>query len=202
MTREKDRKLNRKAIVDEALSLIEEDGLAALSTRRLAARLGCEAMSLYHHVRNRDELEDEIVGELLGRVGDADAAKPPIERLRASCRAYLDLATRFPNAFLLVATRRWRAERAIATAVALTDNLRAAGVSPHTTLRNARVIGAYLNGAGLALAAWHKEPEALRAPAPGAEALGQRELLGLGAVREDIEHGLDGLIDGIVKIAA
>ena len=32
-----------------ALELIEEEGMAAFSTRRLAARLGYEAMSIYHY---------------------------------------------------------------------------------------------------------------------------------------------------------
>jgi TetR/AcrR family tetracycline transcriptional repressor len=53
--------LSRKAIVSEALALVDEQGLEALSMRRLAERLGVAPMSLYRHVRNKAELTDALV---------------------------------------------------------------------------------------------------------------------------------------------
>ena len=46
--------LSRSLIVQEALHLAAEQGLAAMSTRWLAARLGVEAMTLYRYVPSRD----------------------------------------------------------------------------------------------------------------------------------------------------
>ncbi len=43
-------------IVAEALALLQESGLEAVSLRRLAARLGVQAMSIYWHIANKDEL--------------------------------------------------------------------------------------------------------------------------------------------------
>jgi AcrR family transcriptional regulator len=52
--------LSRRGIAEEALRLVDEEGIEALTTRRLAKRLGVEGPSLYNHVRNRDDLLDEM----------------------------------------------------------------------------------------------------------------------------------------------
>ncbi|MGC4942642.1 TetR/AcrR family transcriptional regulator [Kribbella sp. DT2] len=44
------------SIVDAALAVIRADGVAGLTMRSLAERLAVRAPSLYHHVRNKDEL--------------------------------------------------------------------------------------------------------------------------------------------------
>jgi TetR/AcrR family tetracycline transcriptional repressor len=48
--------LTADRIVTEALALMQEQGLEALSLRRLAGRLGVQAMSLYWHIRNKEDL--------------------------------------------------------------------------------------------------------------------------------------------------
>ncbi len=53
--------LNHTRVVDEAMRLADEEGLAALSMRALAGRLGVEAMSLYHHVAGKEALLDAMV---------------------------------------------------------------------------------------------------------------------------------------------
>src|SRR3954469_4262450 len=52
--------LSRRGIAEEALRLVEEEGIEALTTRKLAKRLGVEGPSLYNHIANRDDLLDEI----------------------------------------------------------------------------------------------------------------------------------------------
>lgn len=49
-------KLDRDGIVEEALALLAEQGLADVSLRKLAARLKVTVSSLYWHIRDRDEL--------------------------------------------------------------------------------------------------------------------------------------------------
>lgn len=49
-------KVNREAVVTEALNLLDEVGFDAVSTRRLAKRLGVEQPALYWHFRNKAEL--------------------------------------------------------------------------------------------------------------------------------------------------
>lgn len=52
--------LTRERVLREALTLTDEEGLANLSMRRLGQRLGVEAMSLYNHVANKDDLLDGL----------------------------------------------------------------------------------------------------------------------------------------------
>ncbi|HWU03468.1 MAG TPA: helix-turn-helix domain-containing protein, partial [Novosphingobium sp.] len=48
--------LSPDRIVAEALALLQEHGIEAVSLRRLAARLGVQAMSIYWHISGKDEL--------------------------------------------------------------------------------------------------------------------------------------------------
>ncbi len=68
--------LTRERILDEALALVDEEGLAKLSMRRLGARLGCEAMSLYHHVANKEALLAGVLDRVLSQVERPDASLP------------------------------------------------------------------------------------------------------------------------------
>jgi AcrR family transcriptional regulator len=60
--------LSRDRIVAAALDLVDTEGLAALSTRRLAAVLGVSGPSLYNHFATKDALLDAVVDEVLGEV--------------------------------------------------------------------------------------------------------------------------------------
>jgi AcrR family transcriptional regulator len=63
--------LSRRGIAEEALALVEEEGMEALTTRRLARRLGVEGPSLYNHVANRDDLLDEMTAVIDEKVEHA-----------------------------------------------------------------------------------------------------------------------------------
>jgi len=60
--------LTEQEIIDRTLRLIRSEGLESLSMRRLAAELGVAPMSLYHHVRNKDELLERVIDTLLARI--------------------------------------------------------------------------------------------------------------------------------------
>ena len=53
-------RLSRERVLEAAIALADADGIDGLSMRRLAQELGVEAMSLYHHVSNKDEILNEI----------------------------------------------------------------------------------------------------------------------------------------------
>ena len=102
--------LSRARIVDAALLLIDTEGLEALSMRKLGAALGVEAMSLYNHVRNKDDLlgaiSDHLSTEVLAEFErTADAAATWQDRARAMAHAYWNLARARPRAFALVSER-------------------------------------------------------------------------------------------------
>lgn len=60
--------LTREVVLATAVELVDEQGLAALSMRRLGAELGVEAMALYHHVGSKEELLDGLVEHLFAEV--------------------------------------------------------------------------------------------------------------------------------------
>jgi AcrR family transcriptional regulator len=53
--------LSRERVLRAAIALADHGGLESLSMRKLGQELGVEAMSLYHHVANKDDLLDGIV---------------------------------------------------------------------------------------------------------------------------------------------
>ncbi|MBJ7375886.1 TetR family transcriptional regulator [Sphingobium sp.] len=54
-------------IADQALALLDEVGLEGLSTRKLAAALGMQGPSLYHHFQNKAELLGHMTARILYR---------------------------------------------------------------------------------------------------------------------------------------
>ncbi|GAD84346.1 TetR/AcrR family transcriptional regulator [Nocardia asteroides] len=60
--------LSRDQIVAQAIALLDEEGFDALSMRKLGARLGAGATSLYTHVANKDELLELVVDQVIGEV--------------------------------------------------------------------------------------------------------------------------------------
>jgi AcrR family transcriptional regulator len=57
--------VTRRAVLDAATHLIEQQGVAGLSMRKLAAELGVAVTSIYWHVGNREALLDELVQEMV-----------------------------------------------------------------------------------------------------------------------------------------
>lgn len=60
--------LSRELVLESAIQLADEFGLEELSMRNLASRLGVEAMSLYNHVKNKDEVLDGIVDLVISKI--------------------------------------------------------------------------------------------------------------------------------------
>ena len=60
--------LTRERVVAEALAIIAHDGVHALTMRRLATRLHVVPGALYHHVRNKQQLHDLLLDNVLGEV--------------------------------------------------------------------------------------------------------------------------------------
>jgi AcrR family transcriptional regulator len=58
----------REDIVEAALRIVEAGGYEEMSIRSLAAELGVAPMSLYRHIRDKDDLLDEVVDRLLEMV--------------------------------------------------------------------------------------------------------------------------------------
>ena len=71
--------LSRERVLSAAIALADESGIESLSMRKLAERLGVEAMSLYNHIANKNDLLEGIVeaaaGEIVTPADDVDWKK-------------------------------------------------------------------------------------------------------------------------------
>ena len=84
--------LTLERILDEALAVVDADGLDALTVRYLAERLSTGSSSLYRHVASRDELLVLLVDRVLGDVPLTPATQDPraaVEQLSLDLRRVL-----------------------------------------------------------------------------------------------------------------
>jgi AcrR family transcriptional regulator len=138
--------LTRERIIATALDLIDEHGLEALSMRRLGSALGVEAMSLYHHVANKDEVLDGVLEQVLLQVEVPPDEGPWQDRVRALVRGWRVVALRHPGAFVLVDTRPIRSVRGYAPLESAFRILSDAGLSPAAALDAFSVAAALVLG--------------------------------------------------------
>jgi AcrR family transcriptional regulator len=141
--------LTRERIVDTALDLVRDETLAGLSTRRLAARLGCEAMSIYHHFPSKLHLIDALVEHAIGAIELPAPTLEPVARLRAMMHGYRAMAHRYPQLFPLVAIHRLNMPAGVRLIEMVLEIVGAVVPDPELAARHFRVIGYYLMGSGL-----------------------------------------------------
>jgi len=139
--------LSRDRIVSAALALVAQDTLAGLSTRKLGERLGCEAMSIYHHFPSKQHLLDALVEYAVSSVELPGDDMPPVERLRAAMHAYRDMAHRFPALFPLVAVHRLNTPIGVGFIESILAIVRSVVPDREMAARHFRTIGYYLVGA-------------------------------------------------------
>jgi len=60
--------LNREGVLRKAISIADQKGLDGLSMRKLARASGVEAMSLYNHVANKEDLLDGMVDHVVAQI--------------------------------------------------------------------------------------------------------------------------------------
>ena len=82
--------LTREQIVAAAIELLDAEGSAALSMRKLGTRLDAAATSLYRHVANKDELMELVVDDIYGEL-ELPAAADRAEWRAAVTRTATDL---------------------------------------------------------------------------------------------------------------
>ncbi len=67
--------LTRDRVLAAAVALADEAGIEAVSMRKLGSELGVEAMSLYNHVANKEDILDGMVDRIVGEI-DIPSAGP------------------------------------------------------------------------------------------------------------------------------
>lgn len=87
---------SRTQILEAARRLIDRDGWEKLTIRRLAAEMGIGATTLYHHIRNKDDLLVLLLNHHIGQLGRPQLPSDPRERIVAAATAMHDALTAWP----------------------------------------------------------------------------------------------------------
>lgn len=200
--------LSPKRIVSAAVELVDRDGLPALTMRHLAAQLGCEAMSLYKHVPDKQRLLHLVTDAVLEEFRRPARTnwRTEVETVAGELRR---LALAHPNVFPLIAEQLPNSRAGLAPVNALLEALSTTGLDDGEVVGAFWAVAAYVTGALVAETAALRGveqpfPAALSEAVPGLEPgvahLGSR-LAGSDWATE-YTHGLNLLLDAVAARAA
>ncbi|WP_370416673.1 TetR/AcrR family transcriptional regulator [Streptomyces fradiae] len=196
--------LSRDRIVATAGTLVDAEGLAALSTRRLAAELGVSGPSLYNHFRTKDEILDAVADTVSAKVdlsmfapGDPRDWRTALHDWAVSYRAAL---TDHPNLVPLLAQGPGRRPAGLKVADAVFGAMVRAGWPPAQATRIGALMRYFITGSALgSFARGFVNDEDAYDPADYPH-LGQAHLLAERGEQVDegaFETGLRALLDGL-----
>ena len=209
--------LTRERILGAALKIVDGEDLDALSMRRLAAELGVNPMSIYHHLPGKDAVVSGLVGLVfLGMRVPPSGGLPWQERVRAYARAYRGVVLSHPNlALRIVSDAAAVSEAMLLGAEPLYGALEDTGLSPARIVRAADSVVDFVHGFALGEASnpygefdIGSELLARLEVRPAGEVPALRRVFG--ALREEgarydfdagFEAGLDILVGGIEAVA-
>ncbi|MEV6341931.1 TetR/AcrR family transcriptional regulator C-terminal domain-containing protein [Actinoplanes sp. NPDC051851] len=138
--------LSLHRVLTEALALIDEKGLEAVSMRQVATRLGVNPMSLYNHVQDKDDLLKGVAGLLLAKIEYPEEGLEPRVSLEALARSFRAAMLLHPTAAPIVLTRQLPPEVILRPIEAVVGPMLAAGLSPQRAVHALRATLAFTIG--------------------------------------------------------
>jgi AcrR family transcriptional regulator len=199
--------LNKDRVLQTAIRLADEGGIESVSMRKLGRALGVEAMSLYNHVANKDDMLDGIVDLVLGEFELPSAGDDWSAAIRRTAISAHEALLRHPWACTLIMSRfRPARMRYIEWILA---RLREAGFSAETTYHAYHALDSHILGFTLWKVGHAVDPEELENAATFLQALpadefpyflehAQQHLTG--STHDDqgeFEFGLDLILEGL-----
>lgn len=141
--------LSKDLVLQKAVALADSEGIDALSMRRLARELDAGAMSLYHHIRNKDELLDGMVDIVFAEIHLPDSAGDWQAAIRARAVSARDALARHPWAITLMESRTTPGPATLRHREALMACLRKAGFSIRLAMHANWLLDSYVYGYAL-----------------------------------------------------
>ncbi|WP_280266913.1 TetR/AcrR family transcriptional regulator [Nocardia wallacei] len=137
--------LSRERVLEAAVRVADRGGVEAISMRRVAQELGVEAMSLYHHVPNKDAILDGVVDLVFAAIElpDGDDWRDAMRTRARSARAVL---SRHRWALGLMDSRRTPGPATLRHHDAVLGTLRNAGFTLPTAAHAVSLIDSYIGG--------------------------------------------------------
>ena len=158
--------LTRERIEIEALALIDAQGIEAFSTRKLGERLGCEAMSVYHHFPSKAHILDALVDRVLGGMPIPDKKLRPAARLRQFADGWRRISLRHPRFYLWLSLHQWNSATGVRFMSEMLACFTDAGLSPEMSVRGFRILGYYVQGATLDESSGYAQGHSSLSPMP------------------------------------
>ena len=138
--------LTRERALSAAIALADAEGLGSLTMRRLAQELGIEAMSLYHHVANKDDILDGMVDMVFGEIDLPAAGEDWKTAMRERARSARAALTRHPWAISLMESRSSPGPATLRHHDAVLGSCRGAGFSVAMAAHAFSLIDSYIYG--------------------------------------------------------
>jgi AcrR family transcriptional regulator len=196
-------RVSREQVLDAALELADEGGLTAVTMASVGARLGVEAMSLYRHIGNKEEMLDGLVDRVFAEIevpADARYWRDAMRRRAISAHAAL---RRHPWAIGLMESRSQPGPATLGHHDAMVAILLRVGFDGRMAVRVYNLIDSYIYGFALQeatlpfsspeeMASMSEQMLAVVADAYPHLASVQRDLVGSGFdYADEFEAGLD-----------
>lgn len=138
--------LTKARVFEAAVALADREGIEAVSMRRLGQELGVEAMSLYNHVANKEEVLDGMVDVVVGEI----AVSAPVTEWKTALRQCILSARasllRHPWASAVIVTRTSPTPTMLGYMDSILGILRGGGFSVDLTHHAVHVLGSRMLG--------------------------------------------------------
>lgn len=199
---------SRAEILAAARTIIDRDGWEKLTIRRLAAELGVGPTTLYHHVRDKEDLLIQLINDLADQAPQAELPSSPRDRIIVAATAIHDGLAAWPSPAIL--TTDGFLGRLGPSALRLVEAIVAAaiddGCTPEQAVGLFRSIWYYTIGEILVRQP-DRPPAATPRPLAALDASRHPHLAAIGdrwaalAIRDTYADGLEALVDGLLAKA-
>jgi len=143
MTRQQ---LSRERVLDAALRVADEGGLAGLTIRSLAQRLDAKPMSLYHYVANKEEILDGLVDLVFAEIEVPEPTGDWRAEMTRRARSAREVLRRHPWSIALLESRTSPGTATLRHHDATIGALRAGGFTIAQTAHAYAVLDAFVYG--------------------------------------------------------
>ena len=141
--------LTRERVLEAALGLADQGGLEALSMRKLGQELGVEAMAVYYHVANKDEVLDGIIDLVFAEIHLPEIGADWKSEMRQRGISLRDVLARHRWAIGMMEARKNSGPANLRHHDAVIGNLRAAGFDSPMVAHAYSVLDGYIYGFAL-----------------------------------------------------
>jgi AcrR family transcriptional regulator len=142
-------RLNRDRVLRAAIALADTGGIESLTMRKLGVELGVEAMSLYNHVANKDDLLDGMIDGVFGEIDLPSAGTDWRSAMRRRAISAREVLSRHRWATGLMESRTTPGPATLRHHDAVIGTLRTAGFSIEMTAHAYSALDSYIYGFAL-----------------------------------------------------